>query len=188
MMSPRRIAPASILILLLASVAWLAYGSLTAAPSLAADAPAASPKADPALERTRKTVRMLDDLHKTAVVLITEHYVDGKDTLPAGSAAIALFDAMKKKGWYEVRLLDATGEPYEEKNLPSDDFEKAAVEQLRSGKDYHEQVIQRGKDQYLRAATPIPVAHKKCVMCHEAYKKAKPGEAIGALSYTIKIE
>ena len=31
-------------------------------------------KADPALERTRKQVRMLDDLYKTAVVLITTHW------------------------------------------------------------------------------------------------------------------
>ena len=31
---------------------------------------------DKAVERTRKTVRMLDDVYKTAVVLITEHYVN----------------------------------------------------------------------------------------------------------------
>jgi hypothetical protein len=131
---------------------------------------------------------MLDDLYKTAVVLITEHYVNGKETLGAGPAAIALFDTMKKKGWHEVRLLDATDNPYEARNSPRDDFERAAVEQLRRGEKYHEQVIKRGQDRYLRAATPVPVVLKKCVMCHEHYKDAKPGEAIGALSYTIKIE
>ena len=69
-------------------------------------------KKDAALERTRKTVRMLDDIYKTTVVLITEHYVNDEDDLPAGTAAIALFDAIKKKGWHEVRLLDAKpGEP-----------------------------------------------------------------------------
>lgn len=67
--------------------------------------------AEPAVERTRKTVRMLDDLYKTAVVLITTHYVNDTKDLSAGSAAVALFDAMKKKGWHEVRILDATGEP-----------------------------------------------------------------------------
>ena len=40
---------------------------------------------DAALERTRKTVRMLDDVYKTAVVLITEHYVNDTDDLPAGA-------------------------------------------------------------------------------------------------------
>ena len=56
-----------------------------------------APKKDLALERTRKQVRMLDDIYKTAVVLITTHYVNDEDDLPAGSAAIALFDAVKKK-------------------------------------------------------------------------------------------
>ena len=46
-------------------------------------------KRDQALERTRKTIRMLDDIYKAAVVLITDKYVNDKDDFPAGSAAIA---------------------------------------------------------------------------------------------------
>ena len=141
-----------------------------------------------AIERTRKQVRMLDDLYKTAVVLITKHYVTEKSSLPAGSAAIALFDAMKKKGWHEVRLLDATGEPLEEKNSPRDAFEKQAVKALKAGKGYYERVVQVKGKPFLRAATPIPVVLKKCTMCHENYNDAKKGEPIGALSYTIPIE
>ncbi|MCU0981659.1 MAG: hypothetical protein MUF25_21115 [Pirellulaceae bacterium] len=63
-------------------------------------------KPDRALERTRKTVRMLDDIYKAAVVLITDKYVNDEDDFPAGSAAIALFDAVKQKNWHEVKLLD----------------------------------------------------------------------------------
>ncbi|MFP6767962.1 MAG: hypothetical protein VB859_07325, partial [Planctomycetaceae bacterium] len=59
-----------------------------------------------AVNRTRKTVRMLDDIYKTAVVLITTHYVKDEDSLAAGSAAKALFAAIKKKGWHEVKILD----------------------------------------------------------------------------------
>ncbi len=184
MTKPRKLLPPVILVVLMVAGAWLLHDRSSAGDTSTGKAT----KADPAVEHTRKTVRMLDDLYKTAVVLITEHYVNGKDSLPAGSAFVALFDAMKKKGWHEVRLLDATGNPYEAKNSPRDDFEKAAVAQLRQGKDYHEQIVERGKDRYLRAATPIPVVLKKCTMCHEHYKDAKPGEAIGALSYTIKIE
>ena len=66
---------------------------------------------DPALQRTRRQVRMLDDLYKSAVVLITEKYVNTEDDLPAGTAFKALFSAMKNKGWHEVRLVDATGDP-----------------------------------------------------------------------------
>ena len=143
---------------------------------------------DAAVARTRKQVRMLDDLYKTAVVLITKHYVNDDKSLPAGSAAIALFDAMKQKGWHEVRLLDATGEPIEDKNSPQDEFEKTAVAKLKGGDSYYEQVVEKNGKRYLRAATPIPVVLEKCTMCHEHYKKVKPGHPIGALGYTVPIE
>lgn len=150
---------------------------------------AEAPKVDEkALARTRKQVKMIDDLHKTAVVLITKHYVNENSDLPAGSAAIALFDAMKKNGWYESRLLDASGEPYNKKNVASDDFEKKAIAELKAGKPYYDEVITKDGKPYLRAATIVPVVMQKCTMCHENYKKAKPGEAIGAIGYTIAIE
>ncbi|MCO6455885.1 MAG: DUF3365 domain-containing protein [Pirellulaceae bacterium] len=144
--------------------------------------------ADAAVERTRKTVRMLDDVYKSAVVLITQHYVNDSDDLPAGTAAIALFDAVKKKGWHEVRLLDASGEPIDDKNSPQDAFEKQAVAQLKAGKNWFEQVVEKEDKKYLRAATPIPVVLEKCTMCHENYKQFRGAQPIGALSYTIPIE
>jgi len=143
---------------------------------------------DPAVARTRKQVLMLDDLYKNAIVLITEHYVEEDSDLAAGAAFQKLFEAMRKKGHHDVRLLDATGEPYNEKNAPRDDFEKAAIAALKSGKPYHEQITQQGGKPTLRAATAIPVVMKKCAMCHPAYEKAAAGQAIGALSYTIAIE
>jgi hypothetical protein len=149
---------------------------------------AAGKPADPAVERTRKQVLMLDDLYKSAIVLITEHYVEEDSDLAAGSAFQALFKAMKDKGYHEVRLLDATGEPYEAKNAPSDEFEKAAIAALKKGATTHEEVVEKDGQRFLRLATPIPVVMKKCVLCHEQYAKAKPGEPIGALGYTIKVE
>ena len=143
---------------------------------------------DAALERTRKQVRVLDDIYKTAIVLITENYVDEASDLAAGAAFQKLFAAMKEKGHHEVRLLDATGDPYDKDNLPRDDFEKAAIKAIKEGKGYYEQVVEQGGKRLLKAATPIPVVMKKCTLCHPAYEKAKPGEAIGALGYTIAIE
>lgn len=145
-------------------------------------------KRDRPLERTRETVKMLDDVYKTAVVLITTHYVNDEDDLPAGTAAIALFDAVGKKGWHQVRLLDASGDPIEAANSPQDEFEKAAVKQLKGGESWHEQVIEKDGKRFLRAATPIPVVLEKCTMCHDNYKKFKKNEPIGALSYTIPIK
>ena len=149
---------------------------------------AEKPADSAAVERTRKQVRMLDDLYKTAVVLITTHYVNEDSDLGAGPAALALFDAMKKKGWHEVRLLDATGLPIEEKNAPKDEFERQGIAKLKAGAEYYDEVVQRDGKPYLRAVTPVPVVMKKCTMCHDHYNDAKPGEAIGALGYTVPIE
>jgi len=143
---------------------------------------------DAALSRARKTVRMLDDVYKTTVVLITDKYVHDENDFPAGSAAIALFDAINKKGWHEVRLLDATGQPYDDKNVARDDFERQAIKTLKSGASYCEEVVEIEGKRKLRAATPIPVVLEKCTMCHPHYKDAKPGEPIGLLSYTLEIE
>ena len=143
---------------------------------------------DAALERTRKQVRMLDDIYKNAVVLITDKYVHKEGDFSAGSAAVALFAVMKEKGYHEARLLDATGEPYNDKNAPTGEFEKAAVNALKSGKAYYEEIVTVDGKPYLKAATPIPVVSKKCTMCHPHYAQAKDGQAIGALGYTIRIE
>ena len=141
-----------------------------------------------ALERTRTQVKMLDDLYKTAVVLITDKYVHSKDDFPAGSAAIALFAAMKKKGWHEVRLVDASGEPLMESNSPRDDFEKQAVEALKGGKDYFEEVVEAEGKSTLRAATPVPVVLEKCIICHPNYKDVAKGAPIGILSYSLQVK
>jgi hypothetical protein len=146
------------------------------------------PAEDAAVVRTRKQVKVLDDLYKTVIVMITDNYVTEKSDLAAGAAFQHVFAAMKKAGHHEVRLLDATGEPYEDKNVAKDEFEKAAIAALKAGKPGHEQVVEKDGKRYLRSATAIPVVMKKCTLCHANYENAKPGEAIGALSYTLLIE
>lgn len=168
----------------------VAFVSIAGILGRAADGPgeAGAKKPDRALERTRKTVRMLDDVYKSAVVLITDKYVNDENDFAAGSAAIALFEAVGKKGWHEVKLLDVAGEPYDDENVAKDDFEKEAVQKLKSGEAYVDRVERRDDGRYLRAATALPVVLEKCTMCHENYKQAQPGQAIGMLSYTLKIE
>jgi hypothetical protein len=120
--------------------------ALVAAGPTAPPALSATPdKPDPAAaERARKTVRMLDDIYKTAIVLITDKYVKDKRDYPAGRAAIRWFADISKKGSHRVRLIDATGEPYGAANVAEDDFDKEGVKQLKAGKDYYEQLIQEG--------------------------------------------
>lgn len=143
---------------------------------------------DPAVERAREQVKMLDDIYKTAVVAITDKYVQKEGDLAAATVAMALFDAMKQKGWHASRLIDATGQPYDDKNVAKDEFEKAAVKALVSGKPYYEQVVKVDGKTRLRAATPVPVVMKKCTMCHENFKTVKEGVPVGVLTYDVPVK
>lgn len=148
-------------------------------------------KAEPTkaqVDAAKKQVRMLDDLYKTTVVLVTKHYVNDKQTASAGTAAKLLFKAMKEKGWHEVELLDVSGKPYNDENVANDDWEKSALKEIKGGKGYVDAVISKDGKPYLRAATAVPVVMDKCVMCHDNYKDVKAGQAIGALVYTLPIE
>ena len=150
------------------------------------DGGAKSP-AEKAVARTRREVKMLDDIYKGGIVLITENYVNGTEDLPAGTAFKKMFEAAKKNGWHEVRLVDATGDPYAEENVAVSDFEKRAVKELLAGKPFVEETITEKNKRYFLAATPIPVVMEKCTMCHSNYDMDKEGLVIGALTYRVPI-
>jgi hypothetical protein len=139
------------------------------------------------LERTRRTVKMLDDVYKQTIVLITDKYVHDENDFPAGSAAVTLFKNITEKGWHKVRLIDATGSPYKPENVARDEFEKQGIAELKNGKDYVEEVVTADGKHHLRVLTPVPVVMEKCVMCHAHYLDAKEGEPIGAISYSLVI-
>ncbi|MCE9554946.1 MAG: DUF3365 domain-containing protein [Planctomycetes bacterium] len=173
---------------------WFAWGTLMlvagaaflgAWPALSEAEPAPTSEENRELDRARREIRLLDDIYKTAIVLITKHYVKEDSDLAAGEAFKALFAGVKEKGWHEVRLLDATGESLNEANKPQDDFEKNAIKALLAGKTFYEEQSQENGKRYLRAATPIPIALEKCKMCHSNYREQK---VIGALGYKLPLE
>lgn len=142
-------------------------------------------KVDPAaLERTRTTVRMLDDVYKSYVVHITATYVRAQETTPAARVTQKVFKHMEEKKWHSARLIDATGSPANKKNLPREGFEKRAVEQLKAGKTFYDEVAEHEGRTVLRAATPVPVVMKQCITCHPGLKE---GELMGAFVYELPI-
>jgi len=162
-------------------------GGQARAAEAAADSeqPAASAN-QAAVDRTRKQVQMLDDLYKTAVVLITEHYVENPSSLSGATAAKALFGTMKKNGWHDVRIIGFTDVLFQpDENSPKDAFEETAKTKLLGGAATHEEVITDNGKQYLRVATQLPVVMEKCAMCHANFKDNK--DVIGALSYTVPL-
>jgi hypothetical protein len=174
--------------LLVAVIATSALGMHLLTTSSSAEQPKTALKLDPAIERARREVRMLDDIYKSGIVAITTHYVNEKDAIPAGTAFKMVFVAAEKKGWHKTRLVDATGEPINEENSPEDDFEKMAMKKLVKGETWVEKVEIRKGTKHLRVATPIPVVFDKCVMCHDHYADVPKGQAIGALTYVLPID
>jgi hypothetical protein len=138
-----------------------------------------------AVERTRKTVRMLDNLHKGYVVNITETYVKAKEQTPAATVLKKVFAFMEKNGDGTGKLIDVTGSPLRDKNVAVTDFEKKAVAAIKGGKPYIDEVA-TGKDgkPVLRAATVVPAVMDACVNCHPNVKKNDP---LGALVYELPI-
>ena len=152
----------------------------------AANAEASAPaQKDPAVERARRHVKMLDDLYKTTIVFITNTYVDTDKDVAAGEIARDLFAAMREKGWHDARLIDATGHPTNDENVPHDGFEKAAIKKILAGEAYVDEVATEKGKQYLLAATVVPVVNDKCIACHPGHKV---GEVLGAVSYKLPIE
>ncbi|WP_182866858.1 c-type heme family protein [Rhodopirellula sp. JC639] len=149
--------------------------------------PSAAPKKK-AVQRARGTVKMLDNIFKQTIVMVTDKYVHDESDFAAGSAAVLLFKNISESGDNKVRLIDATGDPYEIENVAKDDFEKAGIKKLKAGAEGHEQVVTIDGKPFLRSLTPVPVVMQKCVMCHSHYADAKKGEPIGAISYTVAIE
>jgi hypothetical protein len=135
---------------------------------------------DEALERTRDQVKMLDGLYKNAVVAITKTY----DGPPAIKVAKQVFTAMEKDGWHSAKLVDATGNPQSDSNLPSTAFEKKAVDVIRAGKPYYEEVQGEGSKRRLLAATVVPAVMKKCAVCHGV----KEGELLGFIRYDVPVK
>lgn len=151
------------------------------APALAEDTKGPNPAA---LERARESVKMLDDLYKTAVVSITSKYVEQQSDTPAAAIAKEVFEAMHKKGWHHARLVDATGKPRNKANLPKTDFEKKGVGAMKDGKGYIDEVGETNGKLVLRAATVVPAVMKQCSVCHGG----KEGRVLGAIIYEVPIK
>ncbi|MDR4504825.1 MAG: DUF3365 domain-containing protein [Candidatus Scalindua sp.] len=137
------------------------------------------------LDRARKTVRMLDDLYKTFIVLITAEYVNDPSVLAAATLSKRVFTVMSRKGWHKARLLDATGSPYNPDNNPRDEFEREAIEAMISGKSYFEKIEKIEGINYLRAATILSANMEGCTFCHP---DKKLGDILGAISYGIPLD
>jgi len=150
-----------------------------------ADKPAAGEPAALTADQARREVRLVDDLYKTAIVYMNEVYVEDANSVAAGETARDMFAAMREKGWHDARLVDATGKPLNDENKPANAFEKTAIEKIGKGEAYYDEVIRENDQNYLLAATVVPVINDKCVICHPGNKV---GGVLGVISYKVPIK
>jgi hypothetical protein len=161
----------------------LAAGLLWAGTGRTADKPAPDKAA---VERARTTVKMLDDLYKGFIVNITDTYVKAREKTPAARVAKKVFKYMETKDWHTGRLVDASGTPVNPANEAKTDFEKRAVDKMKAGATYYEEVGSNKKGlPVLRAATRVPVVMKACIACHEGKKE---GDLLGTIVYEVPIK
>jgi hypothetical protein len=168
-------------LILLAGTILLASAADTSRSVTAADAKAPDVAK---VEQARTTVKMLDDLYKTAVVAVTSKYVEQQSDTPAAAIAKEVFEAMHKKGWHTARLVDATGKPKNKDNVARSNFEKKAVEAIKGGQTYLDELDEKDGKPVLRAATLVPSVLKQCAICHGG----KEGRVLGAIIYEMPIK
>ena len=89
-------------------------------------------------------------------------YMNKRNNQPAIKVAKDIFAAAEQTSrWHSARLVDATGEPLSDANLPKTEFEKDAARAMNAGRTYFERVVGEGKDRHLLAATVVPVVMQK---------------------------
>jgi hypothetical protein len=136
------------------------------------------------LQAARQTTRMLDDLYKTAIVTVTDIYVEDATSVAAATAFQPVFRAMKQAKHHEVRLVDGLGDPINPDNAAADPFEKEAVRAMMAGQATFEKVETIEGQAYLRTMTSLPMVMEKCVLCHENYRGQK---LVGGVSYKLPL-
>jgi hypothetical protein len=134
--------------------------------------------------RRNRTRPRSNELYKNAVVSITKNYVGNQADVPAAAVAKDVFEAMKKGGYHNARLVDVTGRPKNKENVAKTDFEKKAVEQIKSGKEYFEEIGEANGKPVFRAATVVPAVLPACVTCHGKREK----NLLGTIVYELPIK
>ncbi|MBC8555908.1 MAG: hypothetical protein H8D23_40360 [Candidatus Brocadiales bacterium] len=133
----------------------------------------------------RQTVKMLDEMYKTFIVLITDEYVKDETMFSALTVSKKVFEKMSSKGWYKAKLLDATGDPHNPENSPRTKFERDAIEAFIDGKSFYEKVEKIDGVYYYQAATSVSIVTDGCTICHPHNKH---GDLLGGISYTFLLD
>jgi hypothetical protein len=138
-----------------------------------------------AVKRARQTVKMLDEMYKTFIILITDEYVKDSTMFSALTISKKVFEKMNKNRWYKARLLDATGAPHNPENTPRTKFERDAIEAFIYGNSFYEKIEKDESKYYYKAVTSVSIVTDGCTICHPDNKQ---GDLLGGISYTFSLD
>ncbi|MBC8553236.1 MAG: hypothetical protein H8D23_26750 [Candidatus Brocadiales bacterium] len=138
-----------------------------------------------AVKRARQTVKILDVMYKSFIVLITDEYVKGETMFSALTVSKKVFEKMSTKGWYKARLLDATGDPHNPENTPRTKFGRDTIGAFIDGKSFYKRIEKIGGEYYYKAATSVSIVIDGCTICHPHNKH---GDLLGGISYTFPLD
>ncbi len=133
------------------------------------------------LEEARRTVRLMNDIYVTGVLVTHDMYVKDPGNPAAVSWGKQVIRQIRAKGWPDAHIFDTTGRPLNPENNPQNPFEKAAVAAFKSGKSSYEEV---SAESY-RYATSIRMTDESCLTCHV---RAKVGDLVGGISYLAPLK
>jgi hypothetical protein len=160
-------------------------GSIAAWQVAKGDPPKLEKGKEHAIANARRETKMLDTLYKTAIVSVTQNYVQDESSIAAITTFVPVIEAMKQNQWHKVRLVDGLNDAINPDNSPQDEFEKSAMRQILAGKNQVDLVAAVDGKQVLRTMTTLPMASDKCVLCHANFLGKT---VVGGIAFEVPLQ
>ena len=168
------------LALTLAGLAILVAGLGLVRPARAQKSPAKHPRSPRSLDEARRTVRMMNDIYISGVLITHKMYASEAGSAAAVTWGKEVIRDINGKGWPIARIFGVGDRMLNPGNQPIDAFEREAGAALTRGKAEFERA---GPAEY-RLAVPIRVTEQSCLNCHA---RNKMGDLLGGVSYRALI-
>ena len=116
------------------------------------------------VELARTKAALLHETYSATLDVIHERYFRNDRSAVPARALEDVFDTMARQTKIEARWIGVNARTMSLNHEPKDDFEKNAVEAIRSGKEFFERI----EDGHLRRAGAIPLT-AGCLTCHGTF-------------------
>ncbi len=136
------------------------------------------------LEVARDRVGLLQEVYKSTMEVMHHRYFHGERAVVPARAMEDVFSDMKERSAIEARWIAVSLKAMSVNHEPKTDFEKFAVQQIKSGK----REVERVEKGYYRKAVAIPLTGG-CLSCHDGFfRSTSPSTKFAGLVISMPIE